>query len=112
MELTEHSVRDLVEQVLRGLEGRLGATGGAARGTPPTAAAPLEAGVFPDIESAVSAARRGHEELVAATLETRRSLIAAMRRAALDSLEPMARAAVDETGMGRITDKVVKNRVA
>jgi acyl-CoA reductase-like NAD-dependent aldehyde dehydrogenase len=99
MELSEASIRELVEQVLSGLGARAGTAAGAA-------------GVFADMEAAVAAARRAHQQLMAMTLEARQRMIAAMRQAALGKLEEMARLAVEETGMGRAADKVIKNRVA
>jgi acyl-CoA reductase-like NAD-dependent aldehyde dehydrogenase len=39
-------------------------------------------------------------------------MIRAMRRAAMAHLEEMARLAVEETGMGRVEDKILKNRIA
>jgi acyl-CoA reductase-like NAD-dependent aldehyde dehydrogenase len=108
MELTETAVRELVAQVLRGLDGKL-AAGGA---VPGGAEQPSGAGVFPDTDSAVRAARKAHAELAAAGLETRKRMVAALREAVLSNLDTLARMAVEETGMGRIADKVVKNRVA
>ena len=111
MELTEQSIRALVEQVLQGIEGYL-------QGSPRAAAASQgqasqgPGGVFPDVGSAVAAARRSQEELMATSLTTRRAVVAAMRAASLQNLDSLARAAVEETGMGRVEDKVTKNRIA
>ena len=122
MDMTEQTVRELVAQVVASLEGRI--TTGAAASAPPAgapigpggAAAPGPAaaghGVFPDIQEAIRAAGEAHRELAARTLEHRRRIIAAMREGALANLEAMARMAVEETGMGRAEDKVVKNRIA
>jgi acyl-CoA reductase-like NAD-dependent aldehyde dehydrogenase len=102
MELSEASIRELVEQVLSGLGARAGAGAGAGAGP----------GVFADMEAAIGAARQAHQQLMSMTLEARQRMVAAMRQAALANLEQMARLAVEETGMGRVADKVVKNRVA
>jgi len=108
MEITEAKVRDLVEQVILSLDekGLRGAAGFA------TAAPTSLSGVFPDIEGAIRAARSAYLELMQTSLETRRAMIAAMREAVLKNLERIARLAVEETGMGRIDDKQMKNRVA
>jgi acyl-CoA reductase-like NAD-dependent aldehyde dehydrogenase len=103
MELTEQSVRALVEQVLQNLDGRLPRE---------SQAAGAQAGVFPDVDRAVAAARRGHEELMAATLKVRRAVVAAMRATVLENLDGLARAAVAETGLGRVEDKITKGRIA
>jgi len=107
MEVNEAAVRALVEQVVRSLQ----ASGGGAVGTG-SEPAPVQPGVFGDIESAVCAARKAHQELMGRTLETRRRMIAAMREAGLAHLEEIARLAVEETGMGRVEDKLLKNRIA
>ena len=110
MEITEASVRELVEQVLTSLDGKILRS---AQGTPAIpSAAVQQQGVFPDIDAAVAAARRAHSELMSRTLEIRTRMIASMRQAVLKALDRLADLAVRETGMGRRTDKVQKNRVA
>ena len=69
-------------------------------------------GVFPDVESAVKAARRGHEQNEAAPLETRRRWIEAFRSCARAHVDELARLAVAETGYGRAEDKQKKNCLA
>src|SRR5437763_1086474 len=44
-------------------------------------------------------------------LDQRKTIIAAVRRAALDQAEVLARMAVEETGLGRVDDKTTKNRL-
>lgn len=110
MEITEASVRALVEQVLTSLDGKI--LRGAAESTGVAAGVGAKKGVFPDIDAAIGAARSAHEELMARTLETRRQMVAAMRAAVQKNLDPLADLAVQETGMGRRQDKVLKNKVA
>lgn len=100
MELTEQAVRELVAQVLQGLDGKVPADDSSGLG------------IFPDTDSAVRAARAAHKELAAAGLEMRKHMVAALRDAALANLSALARMAVEETGMGRVEDKEAKNRVA
>jgi aldehyde dehydrogenase len=69
-------------------------------------------GVFPDVESAVKAARRGHEQNEAAPLETRKRWVEAFRACARAHVDELARLAVAETGYGRAEDKQKKNRLA
>src|SRR6516164_766482 len=66
-------------------------------------------GVFPDVEAAVRAARRAWEANEAAALEARRRWIDVMREAARKAVPQIARFAVEETGYGRVDDKVKKN---
>ena len=73
------------------------------------AAASGQDGVYPDIDSALAAARAAQGRLADLPLERRNLLIAAMRQAATEHAPALARAAWQETGMGRYEDKVEKN---
>ena len=83
-----------------------------ATAAPPTTADHKGMGIFRDIDSAVGAAMVAQRELVDLPLETRRSIIAAMRRAALDNNESLSSEAVAETGLGNVRDKLAKNELA
>ena len=69
-------------------------------------------GVHDDLDSAVETAGRAFEEYDAMPLETRYRIVAAMRKVALAHLDEMAERAVAETSLGRVADKLIKNRVA
>jgi acyl-CoA reductase-like NAD-dependent aldehyde dehydrogenase len=81
-------------------------SGDGGRSTSTTSEAP---GLYCDLDSAVSAAWRAFEELQELPLEKRRSLLEAMRTAARAAAPELARLAVEETGLGRVDDKVAKN---
>jgi acyl-CoA reductase-like NAD-dependent aldehyde dehydrogenase len=66
-------------------------------------------GILEDVESAVTAAARSFYEFQAVPLERRAAIIEAMRTAAVTNAERLARMAVDETGLGRVEDKIRKN---
>lgn len=66
-------------------------------------------GIFPDVDSAVSAAYAAFRGLMEHTLEKRREMVAAMRQMVLHNSEALAEMAVRETGFGRAGDKVKKN---
>jgi propionaldehyde dehydrogenase len=66
-------------------------------------------GVFPDVDAAVKAARAAHEANEAAPLEARRRWVEVMRETARKHVPALARYAVDETGYGRVEDKLKKN---
>ena len=68
-------------------------------------------GLFPDVESAVAAARLAFERLSGESLALRDRIIATMRERLLPEAEPLARLAREETGLGRYDDKVLKNRL-
>ncbi len=66
-------------------------------------------GVYPDAESAVQAARRGFEANEKAPIELRARMIEAMRNVARAHVRELAQYAVEETGLGRVQDKIGKN---
>lgn len=67
-------------------------------------------GVFEDVDSAVAAARGAYETLHWRTsLETRDRMIAAMREVTREHVVELSRRAVEETGLGRVEDKIKKN---
>ena len=68
-------------------------------------------GIYPDLDSAVAAARRGFRALDGMTLEKRTEIVAAIRSAMRANAELLARMAHEETGLGRYEDKVQKNRL-
>ncbi len=77
----------------------------------PGAPPPLRHGsaLFPEVEFAVRAARLAFEQLRAMPLSVREQVVNHMRRAARENAQLLAREALDETGMGRLEDKLQKN---
>jgi len=76
-------------------------------GTP----ASLGEGIFATVDEAVEAARAAFRRLDGMTLEGRQAIIASIREAMLESGDELARHAHQETGLGRVEDKMVKNRL-
>ncbi|MDQ3813897.1 MAG: aldehyde dehydrogenase, partial [Armatimonadota bacterium] len=68
-------------------------------------------GIFETVEEAVSAAREAQREWVRLPLETRKACIEAMRQAGRDNARRLAEMTVEETGLGRVADKELKNRL-
>ncbi len=66
-------------------------------------------GVFADVDAAVKAARRAHEANEAAPLEARKRWVDVMREAARKLVPALSKYAVEETGYGRVDDKLKKN---
>ena len=64
--------------------------------------------LFPDVDAAVTAARRAHEQLRELPLAVRERMIAHIRRAMRENAQPLAYEAWTETGMGRYEDKIEK----
>ena len=76
--------------------------------------APREAlgdGVFATVDDAVDAAATAFRELDGMSLEGRQKIIASIRESMLENAEELARLAHAETGLGRVEDKVIKNRL-
>jgi len=73
----------------------------------PAATAQGDWGVFERLEDAVCCADEARKRLE--TIATREKVVRAIRRASRANARRLAEMAVDETGMGRIEDKVKKN---
>ena len=78
---------------------------------PPPPAPVLRHGdnLFPDVDSAVAAARRAYLQLNDMPLSVREQMIAHIRRVARENAQLLAYEAWQETGMGRYEDKIQKN---
>ena len=86
-----------------------------AKGIPAASGGPASArghGIFPDIDSAVKAATIAQRELIALPLDTRKAMIAAMRRVIAWNNADLSAEAVAETGLGNLADKQSKNSLA
>lgn len=68
-------------------------------------------GVFNTVDEAVAAANDAQKHLVQLPLKLRDEIISTMRRRASENVEQMARMANEETGYGRIEDKIQKNKL-
>ncbi|MFW9991103.1 MAG: aldehyde dehydrogenase family protein [Candidatus Odinarchaeota archaeon] len=66
-------------------------------------------GVFQGVEEAIDAAEASQEALMDQTLEKRKEIIESMRNMAIKNARYLAELAVQETGLGRVEDKVAKN---
>jgi len=66
-------------------------------------------GIYPDVDAAVKAARAAYEQHERAPLEQRDRVVAAMREVTLKHCKELAQFAVEETGLGRVEDKIKKN---
>jgi acyl-CoA reductase-like NAD-dependent aldehyde dehydrogenase len=66
-------------------------------------------GVFDTVDEAVAAARAAQPAFVALPLATRARIIGAVRQTMREQAERLATLAHEETGLGRVEDKIVKN---
>lgn len=74
-----------------------------------TQSPPVQDGVFPNIDAAISAAQVAHQRLMALPVARRDVIISQMRQAARENAQVLAHEAWQETGMGRYEDKIEKN---
>ncbi|MBS2025044.1 MAG: aldehyde dehydrogenase EutE [Deltaproteobacteria bacterium] len=110
MSLSPEQIDQLVSKVVEKLSSAQG-------GAPKAAAAPAyvrsqQNGIFPDIDSAVTAATRAFHIWKDTDLEVRAKCIASIRKVCLERVEEIANKAVAETGLGRVSDKIAKNTTA
>jgi acyl-CoA reductase-like NAD-dependent aldehyde dehydrogenase len=105
--LTERDVEEIARRIAAQLH-----PGGAST-VPRTASTPAarDLGIFATVDEAVRAAREAQPLFVALPLRQRAKIIESIRRTMLESNEALARAAHEETGLGRVEDKVIKNRL-
>ena len=106
MTLDPGRIDSIVAEVLERLEtpGR-----DPAGGSPGAPSAPL--GVHPDLDHAVSGARTAFDAFGRAPLETRKRIVVAIRETLLANLRVLSEVAVEETGLGRVEDKIIKNQL-
>lgn len=108
----EDSIREIVTEVVTSLD----AGGGGNQAASEPAKAPAEPvtgnGIFPDIESAIAAAKLAQHELMRLSLETRDAMIREMRSTILQHKELISRTAHEESTFGRWETKVIKNEIA
>lgn len=113
--LSEREIQDIIERVRRRVasasDGRPGVALRAEAELSAAAAAELGEGVFATIDDAVAAGARAFRAYREMGLERRHAIIDAVRRSMLDHAEQLARMAHQETRIGRVEDKVVKNRL-
>ena len=112
--LSQEEIQEIIERVRRRL-GEAGADTGAGLRAREALSAADEAelgdGIFPSIGDAVHAASRAYAEYERIGLQGRKAIVAGIRASMLENAEHLAEMAVAETGLGRVVDKVVKNRL-
>ena len=99
MNLDPQRLQSIVADVLDQIE-----RGGGADGK-------LPLGVHASLDEAVAAARKSFEAFREVPLEVRGRIIASIRATMTAHLDTLATLAVEETGLGRVEDKIVKNRL-
>lgn len=100
--LIEQIVRNVVENVVSS------GSGSAVKGFTNTSGGPL----FDNIETAIAAAKEAQKKFIDLGRDARYGIVESIRRASLANAEKWAKMAVEETGMGRVEDKIIKNITA
>jgi len=112
--LSDTAVDAIAQQVLAKLQGAQstgpaslsqGQTESLARG------GELPPGVFRTIDECVAAATIAFGEFSRLGLEQRKDVIASIRASMMEHAVSLSQEAVEETGLGRVEDKIVKNRL-
>ncbi|MEW6756076.1 MAG: aldehyde dehydrogenase family protein [Candidatus Latescibacterota bacterium] len=103
--VSDEQIRRIVEEVVQRVVGGTPAANGAPRSGG-------EDGVFETVDQAVEAATRAQRELVALSLAERRRILQALRETTRAHAEDFSRRTVEETGMGRLEDKIKKHYAA
>lgn len=106
--LSEDQIREIARRVVSTLSESGRATPSPVR---PVEGGRLTEGVFADIDSATRAAAEGQRAFVALTMAQRDKIIAQIRKVMLEEAESLAGEALAETGLGRLDDKIAKNRL-
>ncbi len=101
MSLTEQQVRQIVEDTMKNIAS-----------APVTAAAAGGNWLCDNMEEAIASAKAAQQQLIAMPLDKRGKLIEAMRRAAMENVQYLSELAHNETGYGKIENKVLKNKLA
>jgi acyl-CoA reductase-like NAD-dependent aldehyde dehydrogenase len=102
MTVDHRRIESIVSEVLERLESRR-------EGRPGEGGAAL--GVHPDLDAAVAAAQTAFRAYHEVPLSTRNAVIAEVRKALAEGYRTLAEVAVEETGLGRVEDKIFKNRL-
>lgn len=103
--LTDRDIEAIARRIVADLQAGRDAPPRPAPEAPPTAGM----GVYSTVDDAVRAARQAQPRFVRLPLKVRAQIVAAIRQTMIENAAALAKAAHEETGLGRVEDKVVKN---
>ena len=106
--LTDQDIEAIARKIVAGL----GTSGGG--GTSAPAGGPAtnpQLGIHATVDEATAAAKQAFPKYVRLPLKTRQRIIAGIRETMMEHATALAKAAHDETGLGRFEDKIVKNQL-
>jgi propionaldehyde dehydrogenase len=100
MQVLENQIDDIVRQVLTQLDHAPEPGNGASTGY---------RGVFTTVEAAMAAVKQAQDRYYRVSIAKRKAIIQAIRDIGVECAQEMAQMVVEETGMGRVADKVLKH---
>ncbi len=98
--LNEQYINEIVEKVVKNV-----------MGDPSSFTAEGKKGVFDSMTEALEAVEKAYKQFRSYTVEQREKMISNIRRLTLEEAENMARLGVEETKMGRVSDKILKHQL-
>ena len=108
--LTDREIEEIARRIAADI-GRGAAPAPDASYAPPAPPVEPGLGIFSTVTEAVNAAKVAQLQFAALKLQHRARIIEAMRQAMRENESVLAKAAHEETGLGRYEDKVFKNRL-
>ncbi len=111
MSFSKEDVSAIVREVINNLKSSNISAGGPG-GLPGVSSPPLRSGIFETTDEAIKAATEAQKKLAEMPLKLRAAMIENMRKRLLEKVEVLARTANEETGYGRVEDKIQKNTLA
>ncbi|MGZ4778590.1 MAG: aldehyde dehydrogenase family protein [Thermoanaerobaculia bacterium] len=100
-----------IDEIARRIAADMARGGGGQAAPSPIQSQETALGVFATVSDAVRAAAIAQKEFAALKLTQRARILEAMRQAMRENESVLAKAAFEETGLGRWEDKIVKNRL-
>ena len=105
MAVTEQEVRLIVEEIVTQAISPKGESTAAGDTN-------IKSGQFSEMDGLIERADQAQRELLCMTLEKRKEIIRNIRQVILENMDALCKMAVDETKMGNIKDKHIKNSLA
>ena len=102
MRIDENQISEIVKKVLSDVIGEENSV---------TSDARSYKGVFNTMTEALEAVNKAYKQFRSYTVEQREKMIAKIRELTLNEAEELAKLGVSETGMGRVSDKIIKHQL-
>ena len=97
--MNQQYIEQIVASVIKSIEGA------------PEAGCGGQKGVFDTMTEALQAVERAYKQFRSYTVEQREKMISNIRKLTLEEAEVMAKMGVEETGIGRVEDKIIKHQL-